>query len=374
MVEIRQVKTKKDIKEFIEFPLRLYKKCPYFIPPLYGDEKKLLKSGGNTKYAESAFFLATKDGKTAGRIHAIIQKQYNEIHGTAQVRFTRFDSVNDKEVAHALFAAAENWGKEKGMTEICGPLGFSDLDREGLLVEGFEEDSTFEEQYNFPYYGELVESYGFTKDADWLEYELKAPQEVSKTLSRVSKRSLEMNKLHVASTNMSKKKYIEKYRDGFFDCLDECYSKLYGTVPITREAQDELIDQFLLIVNKKYLVFICDENDRVAGFGLCFPGLSSALRFTKGKLTPITLLKILKVVRKPKVIDLGLVAVRPEYQRKAVNAVLLEGIINMLSEGTVEKCETNLNLETNTAVQAQWKYFSSRQHKRRRSYLKAIGE
>ncbi|MBQ4568506.1 MAG: GNAT family N-acetyltransferase [Ruminococcus sp.] len=373
MVEVRQVKTKKDIKEFIEFPLRLYKKCPYFIPPLYGDEKKLLTSGGNTKYAESAFFLALKDGKTAGRLHAIIQKQYNELHSTTQVRFTRFDSIDDKEVAHALFKAAEDWGKARNMKQIVGPLGFSDLDREGMLVEGFEEDSTFEEQYNFPYYPQLVEAYGFKKDADWLEYELRAPKEENKTLARITKRSLEMNKLHVASSNMSKRRYIAKYRDGFFDCLDECYRKLYGTVPITREAQDELIDQFLLIVNKKYLVFICDENDRVVGFGLCFPGLSDALRYSKGKLTPLTLLKILRVVRKPKVIDLGLVAVRPEYQRKAVNAVLLEGMIKMLTEGTVEKCETNLNLETNTAVQAQWKYFSSRQHKRRRSYIKEIG-
>ena len=373
MIEIRQVETRKDIKEFIEFPLHLYKNCPYFIPPLYGDEKKLLKSGGNTPYAESAFFLAIKDGKTVGRIHAIVQKQYNDIHDVSQMRFTRFDSINDKEVAHALFAAAENWGKEKGMTHICGPLGFSDLDREGLLVEGFEEDSTFEEQYNFPYYAELIESYGFEKDADWLEYELKKPEEISKSLSRVTKRSMEMNKLHVADTNMSKRRYIAKYRDGFFDCLDECYSKLYGTVPISKEAQDELVDQFILIVNKRYLVFICDENERVVGFGLCLPGLSDALRFSSGRLTPLTLIKILKAVKNPKVIDLGLVAVRPEYQKKAVNAVLLEGMINMLSDGKVKKCETNLNLETNTAVQAQWKYFSARQHKRRRSYLKEIG-
>lgn len=373
MLRIKEVKTSKDIKEFLHFPLRLYKGNPHFVPPLYGDEKKLIKSSCNTKYAESAFFIAEKDGKTVGRIQAIIQKQYNEIHNCKQMRFSRFDSIDDKKVAHALFDTAEKWGKENGMCEVCGPLGFSDLDREGLLIEGFDEDSTFEEQYNFPYYQNLIESYGFTKDADWLEYELKSPKEKNKTLSRVTKRTMEMNKLHLGDTSLSKKAYIEKYRDGFFDCLDECYSKLYGTVPITKEVQDELVSQFKLFVNKEYLVFICDENERVVGFGLCFPSLTKALRLTKGKLTPKTLLKLLRAIRKPDAIDLGLVAVRPEYQRKAVNAILLEGILDTLEEGQVLKCETNLNLETNTAVQAQWKYFSSRQHKRRRSYIKAIG-
>lgn len=373
MLTVKKVKSSKDIKKFLNFPLNLYKNNPHFVPPLYCDEKKLLKSGGNTEYAESAFFIAQKNGKTVGRIQAFIQKQYNEIHNCAQMRFSRFDSINDKEVAHALFSAAESWGKEKGMCEVCGPLGYSDLDREGLLIEGFEEDSTFEEQYNFPYYSKLIESYGFTKDADWLEYELKMPKTKSKTLTRVSKRSMEMNRLHLGDISLSKKKYIEKYRDGFFDCLDECYRKLYGTVPITKEAQDELVSNFKLFINKKYLIFICDENERVVGFGLCFPSLTKALRLTKGKLTPKTLIKLIRVIRKPEAIDLGLVAVRPEYQRKAVNAILLEKIIENLESGQILKCETNLNLETNDAVQRQWKYFSSRQHKRRRSYIKAIG-
>ena len=173
---------------------------------------------------------------------------------------------------------------------------------------------------------------------------------------------------------MSKKAYIEKYRDGFFDCLDECYRELYGTVPISRAAQDELIDQFMLIVNKEFLVFICDENEQVVGFGLCFPGIGDAVKASGGRLTPLTLWKILQTVKHPTTLDLGLVAVRPEYQKKGVNAVLLQGILDMLADGKVARCETNLNLETNTAVQAQWKHFSARQHKRRRSYIKEIGE
>ena len=372
MLLIKEVRTSRDVKEFIEFPLRLYKKCPYFVPPLYGDEKKLLLSNGSSDIADSVFFLAEKDGKTVGRIQGIIQKQYNEIHNTAQVRFTRFDCVDDEEVAKALFVAVEKWGSERKMKEICGPLGFSDLDREGLLVEGFEEDSTFEEQYNYEYYAKLIESAGFVGDVDWVEYELRMPKVRNEMLTRVVNRTLELHKLHVADTSISKKEYIQKYRDGFFECLDLCYRDLYGTVPISKEAQDELVNQFMMILNKEYLVIICDANDRVVGFGLCFPSIGNAVKKSGGRLTPLALIKLLRAAKNPKVIDLGLVAILPEYQNAGINAVIINAMLEVLSRGKVEKCETNLNLESNTAVRAQWKYFDSRQHKRRRSYKKQL--
>ena len=373
MVTVTEVKTKRDIKEFIEFPLRLYKCCPYFVPPLYSDEKKLLLGAGSRDESETVFFLARRDGEVVGRIQGIIQKQYNEIHGTRSMRFSRFDSIDDKEVSSALFAAAEAWGRGKGMDSICGPLGFSDLDREGMLVEGFSENSTFEEQYNYEYYPTLVEAYGFTKDADWLEFELRAPKERNTLVHRAAERILKMNNLHVAETKgISKRAYINKYRDGFFDCLDECYSKLYGTVPITREMQDELVEQFLLIVKKEFLLIICDENDRVVAFGLCFPSIADAVKASGGRLTPLALIRILNAVRSPRVMDLGLVAVRPEYQALGLNAVMIDGILDIMYRGLAEYCETNLNLETNSAVISQWKYFDKRQHKRRRSYIKKI--
>lgn len=372
MVTIKEVKTAKDRKEFIEFPLKLYKKCPYFVPALYGDEKRLLKSGGNSDDFESIFYLAEENGKTVGRIQGVIQKQYNEIHKTAEVRFTRFDIVDDIKVASALLSAVENWGRKHGMTDICGPLGFNDLEREGLLIDGFEENSTFEEQYNYEYYARLIENSGYSPDVDWVEYELRMPKQRNEMLSRVSKRTLELNKLHVASTDIPKKAYIEKYRDGFFECLDVCYRDLYGTVPISKKAQDELIKQFMLIVNKEYAVFICDQNERVIGFGLCFPGIGDALKKSGGKLTIPTLIKILKTVKSPETLDLGLVAIRPEYQNAGINAVILDGMLDILAKGKVKKCESNLNLESNTAVRAQWKYFDARQHKRRRSYRKHL--
>ncbi len=372
MVSIRQVKSHRDIREFIEFPLRLYRDCKHFVPPLYSDEKKLLRTGGNSNTASSVFFLAERDGVTVGRIQGIIQKQFNELHSCKQARFTRFDAIDDPEVSRALFSALEEWSRSMGMDTLCGPLGYSDLDREGLLVEGFEENSTFEEQYNYEYYGRLIEASGFEKDVDWLEFELSLPEKRNELLHRVAERSLELNRLHVADTSLPKKDYINKYRDSFFDCLDECYRHLYGTVPLSREAQDEIISQFMLIINKEYAIFICDKDERVVGFGLCFPSMGDALKKSGGRLTPIAICKLLHTVKDPEVIDLGLVAIRPEYQNAGLNAVILDALLDILEVGKVKRCETNLNLETNTPVIAQWKYFTARQHKRRRSYIKMI--
>ena len=218
----------------------------------------------------------------------------------------------------------------------------------------------------------LLEESGYVKDVDWVESELKMPEKRNEMLSRVAQRTMQMHKLHIADTNLPKRKYINKYRDSFFECLDVCYRHLYGTVPISKETQDELVDQFMMILNNEYAVFICDEDERVVAFGLCFPGIGGAVKKSGGKLTLPTLLRIWKTVKNPQTIDLGLVAVRPEYQKSGLNAVLLDGMLDMLESGKVKKFETNLNLETNTAVRSQWKHFDARQHKRRRSYKKAL--
>ncbi len=373
MVSVREVKTKRDIKEFIEFPLRLYRGCEFFVPPLYADERKLIEKNPNADIADSVYYLAERDGRVVGRIQGIIQKQYNSLHGCRRVRFTRFDAIDDTEVSGALFSAVEAWGREHGMDTLCGPLGYSDLDREGLLVEGFEENSTFEEQYNYEYYGALCEAAGLEKEVDWLEFELRAPEKRNEMLGRVAERSLELNKLHIAKTEgISKKDYIDKYKDGIFDCIDECYSKLYGTAPISPKMREELIEQFMLIVNKEFLFIICDESERVVAFGLCFPGIGDAVKRSGGRLTPLALMKLLRLVKHPRVIDLGLVAVLPEYQNSGVNAAIVNGLVEMLLSGKAEACETNLNLETNAAVIAQWKHFTKRQHKRRRAYVKNV--
>ncbi len=374
-IEIKTVETQAQRKEFVKFPLRMYKDCPHFVPPLFGDEMKIFTD--KNAYAdtcESKCFLALEDGRTVGRIQGIIQKQFNDIHGEKRLRFSRFDSIDDPEVARALFDALEKWGAERGLDTVCGPLGYSDLEREGLLIEGFDKLSTFEEQYNYDYYASLIEGCGYAKEIDWLEFRIRAPKEKNVMLERVAQRALELSKLHIVdSDSMSKKEYIARYKKGFFECLDRCYSHLYGTVPFTESMKKQIVDQFMLVINKKYLIIICDENDKVVSFALCIPGFGEAVQKSGGRLTPATVLKILKLVKKPRVVDLALVAVLPEYQSAGINAVMLQKMTEYLESGEIEYFETNLNLETNTQVMAQWKYFDSEQHKRRRSYVKKIG-
>ena len=374
-IQVVEVSTKTQRRAFVKFPLTLYKNCPYFVPPLYGDEMKIFTD--KNAYAdtcESVFFLALQNGKVVGRIQGILQKQSNDLHAERRLRFTRFDAINDVAVAKALFEALEAWGLSRGLDTVCGPLGYSDLEREGLLIEGFDQLSTFEEQYSYDYYPALIEACGYVKEIDWLEFRLRAPREKNEMLTRVAERALELSKLHVVdSTQYTKRAYIDKYKYGFFDCIDRCYSHLYGTVPFTESMKDQLVEQFMQIINKKYLIIICDEDDRVVSFALCFPGFGQALQKSGGRLTPPALLRLLRAVNNPRVVDLGLVAVLPEYQSAGINAVMLQKMTEQLESGDIDYFETNLNLETNLQVMSQWKYFDSEKHKRRRSYVKHIG-
>lgn len=373
MLEIIEVQTKKDRKRFVEYPLKLYKGNPYFVPPLYGDEMKIFTDKNiYSKTCDSAFFLAVRDGVVVGRIQAIIQKQYNEIHNDKQVRFTRFDCENNVETAKKLFETVENWAREKGMEKVVGPLGYSDMEREGLLIEGFDELATFEEQYNYEYYAGLVEACGYVKDVDWVESKLYKPEKLNEKVKAITERALKKYNLHIAGEGMSKREYINKYKDGIFKCIDECYKDLYGTVPFTDEMIDQMVDQFMLILNVKYMMTVCDENENVVAFGFCLPSIGKAVQKSGGRLTPCTLIKLLKAIKNPEIIDLAIIGVMPAYRKSGLTAIAIDMLQTMLAEGNVKYCETNLNLEDNISIQAQWKYFKNVQHKRRRSYIKNL--
>ncbi len=373
MLQIVEVQTKKQRKEFVEYPLRLYKGNPYFVPPLYGDEMTLFTDKNvYTKTCRSAFFLAQRDGVTVGRIQGIVQLQFNEIHNTKQARFTRFDCENNPETAKALFDAVEAWAKNQGMENIVGPLGYSDLEREGLLIEGFDYLATFEEQYNYDYYASLIEACGFTKDVDWLEYRMFSLNTDSAKMKALVERAMEKHNLHYADPKLSKRAFIKRYAKGFFDCIDECYKELYGVVPFTPEMQKQMVDQFMLLLNRKYIIAICDENDTVVACGLCLPGMGSALQKSGGRLTPAAILRLLKAVKKPTSIDFALVGVMPPYRKSGLTAFMALAIEDILKDGNIEYMETNLNLEYNSNIQALWKRFDHIQHKRRRSYIKQL--
>ncbi|MBO6262710.1 MAG: GNAT family N-acetyltransferase [Clostridia bacterium] len=372
MVEIREVKTRKEIREFIEFPLNLYRDCPYFVPPLYGDEKKLF--GKNYVYcdqAEAVYYNAYRDGEIVGRISGILQKAANKKWAQKRVRFTRFDSIDDEEVSNALFNAVERWAKERGMEEIVGPLGFSDLEREGLLIEGFDQLSTFEEQYNYDYYPKLVEKYGFTKEVDWVERKLRAPEKVDERIPKIAEMMMRRYNLHIGESKNTSD-FLKRYGDAFFEILDTTYVDIYGSVPFTPSMKKMLIDNFKLIIDTRYVAVILDENGRVVCFGLCFPSIAKAVQKSGGRLTPAAIVRLLRNIKNPKVIDLGLIGVLPEYARKGISSTLIWAVMKMLKSGNIEYAETNLNLEDNLSIQNQWKIFDAVLHKRRRAYVKKI--
>ena len=372
MVELREVKTKKDIKDFIEFPLKLYKKCPYFVPPLYSDEKEMFKKDYfYYDQCKAIYYNAYKDGKMVGRIQGILQMAANEKWGQKRVRFSRFDSIDDEEVAFALFDKVTEWAKSFGMTEVVGPLGFSDLEREGLLIEGFDELSTFEEQYNYPYYQKLIENYGFTKEVDWVERQLRAPKEKDDRLERLSSLMMKRYNLHFGEAKNTND-FLDKYGDMFFEILDETYDKIYGTVPFTNSMKKKIMDGIRLIIDLRYVAVILDENEKVVCFGICFPSIAKAVQKSGGRLTIPAIFRLLRAIKHPKVIALGLIGVLPEYAMKGISSALIAKVMEMLSNGEVEYAETNLNLEDNLNIQNQWKAFDNRLHKRRRCFVKKI--
>ena len=372
MVEIRNVKTKKEIKEFIEFPNQLYKDCPYYVPELVIDEKKMFKP--NYMYfdqADTIMFNAYRDGIIVGRIQGIHQKVANEKWHQSNVRFTRFDSINDQEVANALFKAVEDWGKERGLKNIVGPLGFSDLDREGLLVDGFDEISTFEEQYNYSYYKDLCLNYGFTKDVGWVEYQIRKPKEPNTKMGKLSHQMLEHYHLKLKKSR-SVNEFIRDYADKFFDILDKSYDKIYGTVPFTKNMVNLMKDNFKLIVNINLVAVITDEADNVVCFGISFPSLGDVLVGTGGHLGPITLIKLLHTIKHPHKMDMGLIGILPQYEGRGIASALIWENMKMLTDGGIEVAETNLNLENNMHIRNMWKNFDARQHKARWALTKEI--
>ncbi len=372
MVVVREVKTRKEQKEFLNFPLKMYKNNPFFVPPLYGDEKKIF----SPKYVyydtcEAVYYNAYRDGEMVGRISGILQKASNEKTGEKRVRFTRFDAVNDQEVANALFGAVETWALSKGMDTVCGPLGFSDLEREGLLVEGFDQLATFEEQYNAEYYGALIEALGYEKEVDWTESQLRTPKDGVEEVEKMADFVLKRYKLRFGEAKNTKD-FLKRYADQMFDLIDRTYVDLYGTVPMTDGVKKMMLDNFKLIIDIRYVAVIVDENDKVVCFGVCFPSLAKAVQKSGGRLTIPTLLRVLRALKKPEIIDLALVGVDPEYANRGISAAFSGPLMRMLAQDGVKYAETNLNLETNYAIQNQWKRFDAVQHKRRRSYVKKL--
>ena len=372
MITIEEVKTKKQQKEFLDFPLKLYKGNPYYTPPLYMDEKKMFRNDFvYNDMCEAVHYNAYKDGQMAGRITGIVQRAANEKTGRRQVRFTHFDVIEDEAVARELFQAVEAWAISKGMNEVVGPLGYSDLEREGMLIEGFDYPATFEETYNYPYYQTFIESFGYQKDVDWTGSRLRIPKDYDGEVDKLAAFVMKRYNLHLG-TARNTNDFLKKYADGIFELLDKSYELLYGTVPFTEGMKKMMIDNFRLVINVKNVAVILDENDRMICFGLTFPAIADAVRPSGGRLTPLTLIRLLKALKKPNVIDLCLIGVDPEWLNRGVSVIVSAGLMKMLGNEGVMYAETNGNLEENYAIQNQWKRFDEEKIKRHRCYLKTL--
>lgn len=372
MIEIIEVKTKKEIREFVDFPTKLYKGVKQYVHPLRFDEINNFNPKKNASLGECdiQLFLAKRDSKIVGRIAGIIQRSYNQKVGQTRCRFSRFDAIDDVEVAHALFGSVENWARQKGMNIVHGPLGFNDLDREGMLIEGFDEIATFEEQYNYPYYKNLLEACGYKKETDWLEYKI-YPSPVDERTDRLADLVLKRYNLRVVEEK-NKRRFLKKYGDKIFEVVDEAYAPLHGTVPISGNVRAQILEQFGLVISLKFFITIVDENDRVVAFGFALPSLAKAVNKSKGKILPAGIFRMLRAIKRPQIVDLALVGIRPEYQGKGINGVIMRFMANTIKKNHIQFCETNLNLEDNIKIQQQWNLFEHTQHKRRRCFIKKL--
>lgn len=371
-VEIQPVMTKRDLKKFVLFPYKLYRNHPYWVPPLRMDEFHTLRKDRNPafEHCDVSFWLAYQKGKVVGRIAGIINRLFIEKWGKPYARFGWFDFVDDLEVSHALLETVEKWAKEKGMQAIHGPLGFTDLDYEGMLVEGFEELSTMASGYNYAYYPVHMEKRGYQKDVDWVEYELSVPQKPDPQVERIA--NLVQKRYHLRFLEAKNKKSLLAYAHELFELINVAYVSLYGVVPLTEKQVESYVKQYFGFIRPEFVPVVLDKEGRMVAFGITMPSLSKALQRCQGRLLPFGFIHLLRALRKNDRADLYLVAVRPDYQKKGVNAMLINRMTLVYQKLGITKVESNRELETNRLVQGQWKYYEKRQHKRRRCFIKYL--
>ena len=374
-VEIRKIEpTRAQLRKYTKFGIVLYKGNPYFVPPLIMDDVNTLSPDVNPAFdfCKAQSFMAYRDGKPVGRITAIINNTVNERSGKREMRFGFVDFIDDAEVVDALFAAAEEWGRSNGMTDIVGPMGFTDLDHEGMLTSGYDEMGTMATIYNHPYYVYHMERMGYTHDAGWVEYRIAVPDAIPEKYARIAEIVRKRENLKVKKYT-SRKKIKEEYGVALFELVNEAYDKLYGYSPLTQRQIDYYIKMYLDILNLKYVTVVTDADDRIVAVGISIQSFSKALQKSRGRLFPFGWYHMLKTLwGGSDVVDLLLISVKPEYQNKGVNALLFADLIPCYISTGVKFAETNPELEENSKVQNQWNYFETRQHRRRATFRKSL--
>ena len=373
MVTVKVAKTRREIREFVLFPVKLYKNDPYYVPDMVGDQINDLMPDRNPafEYCEARCFLAYRDGKIVGRVAGILNKRANEKNNVNYLRFAFFDFIDDPEVTDALYGALADYARELGCVAIHGPQGFSDMDREGMLVEGFDQLSQFYVYYNHPYYLEHMARLGFVKEVDWVEYLIHIPQEVPPRLAKLVERAKSHMALEVR--DLSEKGMLPKYLHDVFELYNEAYQVLFGMVPLTPKQIEKYTHEFLPLVNNKTTCLLYNDKDELVGFGVGAPSMSRANQKTRGRLFPFGWIPTLRALKgKNDRLDLFLIAVRPDLKGAGLNLVIVEDLLKKAIANGVKYAETGPQLEMNKNVLSQWRLFDADQHKRRRCFIRML--
>lgn len=378
-VEIRKVKGKKALKTFIDFHYDLYKGSEYDVPNLFQDELNTLSPDKNAafEFCEAEYYIAYKDGKPAGRVAAIINNKANERWGRKAVRFGWIDFIDDREVSAALLGAVEDYGRAHGMTEIVGPLGFTDMDPEGMLTFGFDQLGTMPTIYNYPYYPEHMEGMdGYVKDNDYVEYKLFVPEKVPDKYAKIAAMIEKRYDLHVKKIT-KRDIYKNGYGKKIFDLINMTFKDLYGYSELTDRQIEQYINMYFSFVDLNLITLVEDHScgNKLVGIGITIPSLSHALqKCRRGRLLPFGWWHVLRAVKfhKTDIVDLLLLGVLPEYRAKGVNAMMFADLIPRYYKYGFKWGESQVEMETNEGVQSQWDYLETEHHKRRRCYKKEL--
>lgn len=371
-VIIKEVLTKKQLKEFIDLPYRLYKGNKYYLPQLKKDVKATFDKSINPAFdfCEAKYWLAYKNNKLVGRIAAVINYSFIEKWQNKYMRFGWIEFEQDSNIAKALLNKVEEWAMEKGMSAVHGPLGFTNFDYAGLLIDGFDQLGTFATIYNYPYYASFIENAGYKKDVDWLEFKIKLPERMPEKLEKIAR--IVEKRLDLKVVKIGSKKDVIPYAKELFTLMNASYAELYGMVPLNERQIAYNTKKYLGFIRPDFVSLVLDKSGALAAFGITMPSMALALQKAKGHLFPFGIFHILKAFRKNDLGDLALIAVRKDLQGKGVNALLMHDLTKSYIKNGIKYAESNPELETNTKVQSLWEYYDTVQHKRRRCFIKHL--
>lgn len=367
---IKEVVSKDELKQFVRFPHTLYADNPYWVPTLRSDEMETFNQDTNPSFenCEAKLWLAYKNNEVVGRIAGIINHAYISKWKNKYARFGWIDFIEDEEVAKQLISTVEDWASKKGMIAVHGPMGFTDFDPEGLLVEGFDEIASMTTIYNYPYYATFLENLGYSKDADWLEYEITIPKQIPERVLKMAELVEKRYELHSLKVKTSKELFV--YARQIFDLLNIAYKDLYGVVFLEEDQVEIYIKNYFSFIRPEFVSVVLDKSHKVVAFAISIPSLSNALQKSKGKLFPFGFIRILIALKFNTIVDLYLVAIHPDLQSKGINSMLIRDLVTTFIDKKITKAITHPALEQNNKVLALWKGYETRQIKRRRCFIK----